>query len=78
MNNTEPKRLTWSMTGTADEVAHILTDFANDLRRGDLTVWKEEQELHIDPAGDIKVSVKAGHETGHDGLTITLDWSKPS
>jgi len=76
MQTQEPEKLGWTMTGNADEIAHILTDFANDLRRGDLTVWRKESTLHIDTTGNIRVSVQAGHDGNHDGMTIKLDWSK--
>lgn len=68
--------LGWHMTGTAEEVADILVEFAEDLRRGDVTVWKEKRELHIDPSGKIELSVKADREGSQDGLSIDMQWNK--
>lgn len=73
--HTEQTELAWHMTGSAAEVADILVEFAEELRRGDVVVWKQRRELHIDPTGQIHMSVKA-HKTEQKGLTIDMHWSK--
>jgi len=69
----------WQMTGNAEDVAKILTDFADELRKGDVTVWKENSELHIDPTGQIKLSVSADSaDTGFADLRIDMRWKSDS
>jgi amphi-Trp domain-containing protein len=66
----------WRMTGSANEVADILVEFAEELRKGDVTVWKGQRELHIDPTGQIHMSVHADSEpSGNADLRIELKWN---
>jgi amphi-Trp domain-containing protein len=68
--------LGWHMTAGSREIADILTEFAEEIRRGDVVVWKEKDELHIDPTGKIHMSVQAGQNGGSEGLMINLHWQK--
>ncbi len=67
--------LAWRMTGNAQEVADILIQFAEQLRRGDVTVWKAQRELHINSDGQIELSVRADSTGNGDAdLLIELKW----
>jgi len=67
--------LSWRMTGNAAEIADILTQFAEQLRSGDITVWKAQRELHITSDGPIELAVKADSTAiGDADLRIELKW----
>lgn len=69
--------LGWHMSGSADEVADILIQFAEELRGGDVTVWKSNRELHISPSGSINLSVHADNEgPGKADLRIEMSWGE--
>ncbi len=71
MENT-PQELAWHMTGNADEVANILTEFADEIRAGDLAIWKDKSEMHLYLAGKIDLSVKSSN--GPNGVAdVTIE-----
>jgi amphi-Trp domain-containing protein len=70
--------LGWHMTADAADIADILTEFANELRRGDVVVWKDQRELHIDATGKIQMSVRADEKDGGGGLSIDMHWERKS
>ncbi|MBA3944635.1 MAG: amphi-Trp domain-containing protein [Herpetosiphonaceae bacterium] len=68
--------LKWHMEGNAGEIADILMQFAQELRQGDINVWKGQRELHLDPAGRINFSVDAVvDDNGQEGLHMKLHWT---
>ena len=67
--------LGWYMEGGVNEVADILAEFAQELRRGDVNVWKGQRELHLSPEGKISFRVEAVVDTdGQQGLHMKLHW----
>lgn len=67
--------LGWYMEGGVGEVADILAQFAQELRRGDVNVWKGQRELHLSPEGKISFRVEAVVDTdGRQGLHMKLHW----
>ena len=67
--------LKWRMEGTATEIADILMQFAQELRQGDINVWKGQRELHLDPAGRLTLSVDAiVDDDGREGLHMNVHW----
>lgn len=70
----------WHMEGDAGAIADILMQFAQELRAGDITVWKGQRELHLDPTGRITFSVDAiADDNGQEGLHMNLHWiSQPA
>ena len=68
-------QLGWHMTGNAGEVADILTIFAQELKHGDINVWKGQRELHLDPSGRIELRVHATtDDKGQENLRLELSW----
>lgn len=71
--------LGWYMDGSATEVADILTEFAQELRRGDVNVWKGQRELHLAPGGKLRFEVRAeASDDGREQLRMILDWDASS
>lgn len=67
--------LEWHMTGTSAEVADILTEFAQELRRGDVNVWKGQRSLHLTSASRFDLRVEAIlDQDGGQALHIQLHW----
>lgn len=67
--------LSWRMTGNAGEIADTLMQFAQEFRQGDVTIWKGQRELHMDPTGRIEFNVEAiVDDDGHEGLHMKLHW----
>lgn len=71
--------LGWFMTGSAQEIADILMEFAQELRRGDVNVWKGQRELHLAPEGKLEFRVEAIVDAdGREGLHMKLHWDTTS
>jgi amphi-Trp domain-containing protein len=69
--------LAWRMTGSVAEVADILAEFAEELRRGDVNVWKGQRSLHLHPESRLALSVEAAVERdGRQGLYLRLHWGE--
>lgn len=67
--------LGWYMQGSATEVADILTEFAQELRNGDINVWKGQRELQLAPQSKIEMRVEAiADEDGRQGFHVTMHW----
>ena len=67
--------LAWRMTGSPGEVADILAEFADELRRGDVNVWKGQRELHLAPESALELHVSAiVDRDGRQGLHLMLHW----
>jgi amphi-Trp domain-containing protein len=71
--------LGWYMEGSAEEVAEILMEFAQELRAGDVNVWKGQRELHMAPQGRLSLRVEAiVDQDGQQGLHMGLHWNATS
>jgi amphi-Trp domain-containing protein len=71
--------LGWFMRGSAREVADVLMEFAQELRNGDVNVWKGQRELHLSPEGSIDFRVEAIVDgDGREGLHMRLHWETTS
>jgi amphi-Trp domain-containing protein len=67
--------LAWRMTGSVAEVADILAEFAEELRRGDVNVWKGQRSLHLHPEAQLALSVEAiSDQDGRQRLHLRLHW----
>ena len=67
--------LAWRMTGSVTEVADILAEFAQELRRGDVNVWKGQRSLHLHPESQLALSVEATvDQDGRQSLNLRLHW----
>lgn len=76
MTDSQQDELGWHMTGTAGEVADILMQFAQELRAGNVTVWKGQRELHLDLEGRIEFTVEASaHDDGNEALHMHMQWT---
>lgn len=73
--NPAQNEIAWKMTGNAAEIADILAEFAEEVRRGDVVVWKNQNELHLDARGKMHMAVRGSHGDSKDGLQIHLTWS---
>lgn len=71
--------LGWYMEGSTTEVADVLMEFAQELRAGDVNVWKGQRELHLSPEGKLSLRVEAMvDEDGRQGLHMGLHWETTS
>ncbi|MDP9311861.1 MAG: amphi-Trp domain-containing protein [Chloroflexota bacterium] len=71
--------LGWYMEGSTVEVADILMEFAQELRNGDVNVWKGQRELHLMPEGRLQLRVDAvSDDDGREGLHLKLHWNTTS
>jgi|GEM_PF-3671741 len=71
--------LGWYMEGSAVEVADVLMQFAQELRNGDVNVWKGQRELHLAPEGKLELQVQAiADDDGREGLHMKLHWNTTS
>lgn len=76
MSDHTADELGWRMEGNAGEIADILMQFAQELRQGDIMVWKGQRELHLDPLGRIAFAVEAVvDDDGTSGLHMKLHWA---
>ena len=63
------------MTGSVTEVADILAEFAQELRRGDVNVWKGQHSLHLHPESQLALRVEATvDQDGRQNLALRLHW----
>lgn len=69
----------WYMQGSAREIADVLMEFAQELRGGNVNVWKGQRELHLAPEGKIAFHVEAtADDDGREGLQMRLQWYSTS
>jgi amphi-Trp domain-containing protein len=73
----QPGELAWRMTGSVPDVADILAEFAEELRRGDVNVWKDQRSLHLHPESQLALSVEASvGQGGRHELRLQLHWGE--
>jgi amphi-Trp domain-containing protein len=65
------------MEGSAAEIADILTEFARELRNGDVNIWKGQRELHLNPEGRLTLRVEAKADDQREWLDVQLAWPVP-
>lgn len=75
MTKIDPDQIGWHMTGSAVEIADILSEFASELRRGDVNIWKGQRELHLDREGPVSLQVEAKVDDQREWLDIQLSWT---
>ena len=75
MTDQGSEQIGWHMEGSAGEVADILSEFARELRSGDVNVWKGQRELHLNPEGRLTLRVEAKADDQREWLDIQLGWS---
>ena len=75
MTDRDADQLGWSMEGSAVEIADILSEFARELRNGDVNVWKGQRELHLNPEGKLSLRVEAKADDQSEWLDMQLSWS---
>ncbi len=75
MTDRDADQLSWSMEGSAVEIADILSEFARELRNGDVNVWKGQRELHLNPEGKLSLRVEAKADDQSEWLDMQLSWS---
>lgn len=75
MSHHKEDELGWYMEGSPAEVADILAQFAQELRRGDVNVWKGQRELHLSPEGKVSLRVQAiVDDDGQQGFHMKMHW----
>ena len=74
MTDRDADQLGWSMEGSAVEIADILSEFARELRNGDVNVWKGQRELHLNPEGKLSLRVEAKADDQSEWLDMQLSW----
>jgi amphi-Trp domain-containing protein len=75
MTDRDADQLGWSMEGSAVEIADILSEFARELRNGDVNVWKGQRELHLNPEGKLRLRVEAKADDQSEWLDMRLSWT---
>ena len=78
MTDHDPDRIAWHMEGSVTEIADILAEFAQELRNGDVNVWKGQRELHLNPEGRLSLRVQARADDEREGLEMQLSWTVSS
>ena len=74
MTHHDPDHIGWHMEGSAAEIADILSEFAQELRNGDVNIWKGQRELHLNPEGRLRLRVEAKADDEREWLDIQLAW----
>ena len=74
MTNSDRDQLGWHMEGSIGEVADILSEFARELRNGDVNIWKGQRELHLNPEGRLTLRVEARADDQREWLDIQVAW----
>jgi amphi-Trp domain-containing protein len=75
MTQQDEDKIGWHMQGSAEEIADILVEFARELRKGDVNIWKGQRELHLNPEGKLSLYVEAKANDDREWLDIQLGWS---
>ena len=75
MTHHDADQIAWHMEGSVTEIADILAEFAQELRNGDVNVWKGQRELHLNPEGRLSLRVQARAEDQREALELQLSWT---
>ncbi len=78
MTHHDPDHIACHMEGSVTEIADILAEFAQELRNGDVHVWKGQRELHLNPEGRLSLRVQARADDQREGLEMQLSWTVSS
>ena len=75
MTDQDVDQLGWRMEGSAAEIADVLAEFAQELRNGEVNVWKGQRELHLNPEGRLTLRVHAKADDRREWLEFELAWT---
>ena len=59
-----------------EEIAEYLTSLAVGLKRGEVSLESGERSLHLSPAGDIKLELKAGQKEHKGRIELEIGWKR--
>jgi len=59
-----------------EEIAEYLTSLAVGLKRGEVSLESGERSLHLSPASDVKLELKAGQKERKGRIEIEIGWKR--
>jgi len=59
-----------------EEIAEYLTSLAVGLKRGEVSLESGDRSLHLSPAGDIKLELKAGQKEHKGRIELEIGWKR--
>jgi amphi-Trp domain-containing protein len=59
-----------------EEIAEYLTSLAVGLKRGEVSLESGDRSLHLSPAGDIKLELRAGQKERKGRIELEIGWKR--
>jgi amphi-Trp domain-containing protein len=59
-----------------EEIAEYLTSLAIGLKRGEVSLESGDRSLHLSPASDLKLELKAGQKERKGRIEIEIGWKR--
>jgi len=59
-----------------EEIAEYLTSLAVGLKRGEISLESGERSLHLSPASDVKLELKAGQKEHKGRIELEIGWKR--
>ncbi|PYN84992.1 MAG: hypothetical protein DMD87_24915 [Candidatus Rokuibacteriota bacterium] len=59
-----------------EEIAEYLTSLAVGLKRGEISLESGERSLHLSPASDVKLELKAGQKEHKGRIELEIGWTR--
>jgi amphi-Trp domain-containing protein len=59
-----------------EEIAEYLTSLAVGLKRGEVSLESSDRSLHLSPASDVKLELKAGQKERKGRIEIEIGWKR--
>ena len=59
-----------------EEIAEYLTSLAVGLKRGEVSLESGDRSLHLSPASDLKLELKAGQKERKGRIEIEIGWKR--
>src|SRR5262245_666111 len=59
-----------------EEIAEYLTSLAVGLKRGEVSLESGERSLHLSPASDVKLELRAGQKERKGRIEIEIGWKR--
>ena len=59
-----------------EEIAEYLTSLAVGLKRGEVSLESGDRSLHLSPASDIKLELKAGQKEHKGRIVLEIGWKR--
>lgn len=59
-----------------EEIAEYLTSLAVGLKRGEISLESGERSLHLSPASDVKLELRAGQKERKGRIEIEIGWKR--